>query len=178
MTAASPTGVSDTAGVVRIGVLALQGSFREHITSLKHLPGVVAVEIRTKQELAAVDGLVIPGTLLQIYSAININSMIYVLSRIRIPPLPRPGSSAAPSVNCPFHVRFGPRSLLTRAHRHAGGESTTMGLIAERWGLIPELRAFTAAGKPVWGTCAGLIFLADRAIGASSEQDSDSIKPL
>ena len=40
-----------------------------------------------------------------------------------------------------------------------------MALIAERWGLIPELRSFTAAEKPVWGTCAGLIFLADRATG-------------
>ena len=45
----------------------------------------------------------------------------------------------------------------------AGGESTTMALVAERWGLIPELRQFSAGGKPVWGTCAGLIFLADRA---------------
>ena len=40
-----------------------------------------------------------------------------------------------------------------------------MALVAERWGLIPELRAFKGAGKPVWGTCAGLIFLADRATG-------------
>ncbi len=40
-----------------------------------------------------------------------------------------------------------------------------MALIAERWGLIPELRSFTAAERPVWGTCAGLIFLADRATG-------------
>jgi len=47
----------------------------------------------------------------------------------------------------------------------AGGESTTMALVAERWGLIPELRSFTAAEKPVWGTCAGLIFLANRATG-------------
>ena len=41
-----------------------------------------------------------------------------------------------------------------------------MALIAERWGLIPELRSFTGAQKPVWGTCAGLIFLANRATGA------------
>jgi len=40
-----------------------------------------------------------------------------------------------------------------------------MALVAERWGLIPELRSFTAAEKPVWGTCAGLIFLANRATG-------------
>jgi glutamine amidotransferase PdxT len=40
-----------------------------------------------------------------------------------------------------------------------------MALVAERWGLIPELQSFTAAEKPVWGTCAGLIFLANRATG-------------
>ena len=41
-----------------------------------------------------------------------------------------------------------------------GGESTTLGLIATRQGLVEPLRAFVAA-KPTWGTCAGLIFLAD-----------------
>lgn len=46
------------------------------------------------------------------------------------------------------------------------GESTTMALIAERWGLIPELRSFASQGRPIWGTCAGLIFLADRASGS------------
>lgn len=46
-----------------------------------------------------------------------------------------------------------------------GGESTTMALVAEQWGLLPVLREFAGAGKPVWGTCAGLIFLAARAVG-------------
>ena len=40
-----------------------------------------------------------------------------------------------------------------------------MALVAERWGLIPELQQFAKAGKPVWGTCAGLIFLANKATG-------------
>lgn len=40
-----------------------------------------------------------------------------------------------------------------------------MALVAEKWGLIPELRAFAAANRPIWGTCAGLIFLANRATG-------------
>ena len=31
---------------------------------------------------------------------------------------------------------------------------------------LPALREFAASGRPVWGTCAGLIFLADRALGA------------
>ena len=47
------------------------------------------------------------------------------------------------------------------------GESTTMALIAERWGMIPELRTFAKGGRPIWGTCAGLIFLADKASGLS-----------
>ncbi len=43
-----------------IGVLALQGDFREHIAMLT-LIGADAVEVRTPAELEAVDGLVIPG---------------------------------------------------------------------------------------------------------------------
>jgi len=41
-----------------------------------------------------------------------------------------------------------------------GGESTTIGKLAERYGIIPKLRERIAAGLPVWGTCAGAIFLA------------------
>lgn len=91
---------------LRIGVLALQGSFREHMALLAQIPGVVVVEVRTAEELASVAGLIIPG-----------------------------------------------------------GESTTMALVAESWGLIPQLQAFAKAGRPVWGTCAGMIFLAERAEG-------------
>lgn len=91
---------------IRIGVLALQGSFREHMALLSQLPNVQVVEVRTKDELNSVAGLIIPG-----------------------------------------------------------GESTTMALVAEQWGLIPELQAFAKAGRPVWGTCAGMIFLAERAEG-------------
>lgn len=40
-----------------------------------------------------------------------------------------------------------------------------MALVAERWGLIPELKQFAAQGRPIWGTCAGLIFLAEKATG-------------
>ena len=40
-----------------------------------------------------------------------------------------------------------------------GGESTTMTLGIEREGLGDPLRAFVAAGKPVFGTCAGMIML-------------------
>lgn len=41
-----------------------------------------------------------------------------------------------------------------------GGESTTFGKLAQRFGLVQPLRAFAQSGRPVWGTCAGLIFLA------------------
>jgi pyridoxal 5'-phosphate synthase pdxT subunit len=43
-----------------------------------------------------------------------------------------------------------------------GGESTSMGLIAERWGLITPLRAWVQSRKPIWGVCAGMILLAER----------------
>lgn len=90
---------------LKIGVLALQGAFIEHISMLQRL-GVEAVEVRKAEQLAELDGLIIPG-----------------------------------------------------------GESTTMGLVAERWGLVEPLRAWVKAGKPVWGTCAGMILLAERAVG-------------
>jgi 5'-phosphate synthase pdxT subunit len=41
-----------------------------------------------------------------------------------------------------------------------GGESTTFGLVAERSGLLPALRASIGVGLPVFGTCAGMIMLA------------------
>jgi 5'-phosphate synthase pdxT subunit len=41
-----------------------------------------------------------------------------------------------------------------------GGESTTIGKLAERYHIIPKLRERIADGMPVWGTCAGAIFLA------------------
>ncbi len=44
----------------RVGVLALQGAFREHISALQRL-GADAVEVRTPAELAAVDGIMLPG---------------------------------------------------------------------------------------------------------------------
>lgn len=43
-----------------IGVLALQGDFREHINTLQRI-GADAVEVRQAHQLAALDGLIIPG---------------------------------------------------------------------------------------------------------------------
>lgn len=45
---------------LRIGVLALQGAFREHVRALQKL-GAEVVEVRMPEELAGLDGLVVPG---------------------------------------------------------------------------------------------------------------------
>ena len=84
---------------MKIGVLALQGAFIEHIHKLRSL-GVNACEVRLPQELDQLDGLIIPG-----------------------------------------------------------GESTTIGKLAQMYDLSTSLRQF-ASDKAVWGTCAGMILMA------------------
>ena len=49
-----------TSTALRVGVLALQGDFREHLTVLRGF-GADAVPIRRASELSEIDGLVIPG---------------------------------------------------------------------------------------------------------------------
>jgi pyridoxal 5'-phosphate synthase pdxT subunit len=44
----------------KIGVLAVQGNFREHVAMLRRL-GVEAVEVRLPEQLEGLDGLVVPG---------------------------------------------------------------------------------------------------------------------
>ena len=41
-----------------------------------------------------------------------------------------------------------------------GGESTTLLKLMEEWRFVPALEKFHGAGKPIFGTCAGLILLA------------------
>jgi 5'-phosphate synthase pdxT subunit len=41
-----------------------------------------------------------------------------------------------------------------------GGESTTVGMLMERFGLGDAIRARASAGMPVWGTCMGMIVMA------------------
>lgn len=89
-----------------VGVLALQGAFREHIRALEAVGSVKTREVRLPEQLTEdLDGLVIPG-----------------------------------------------------------GESTAMAIVGERYGIFPKLREFVSSGKPVWGTCAGMILLSDKAI--------------
>lgn len=52
-----------------------------------------------------------------------------------------------------------------------GGESTTISLLARQDGLLDPLRDFRAAGNPCFGSCAGLIFLADRLLDGRSDQE-------
>jgi 5'-phosphate synthase pdxT subunit len=84
----------------RIGVLSLQGDFREHLATLRAL-GAEGREVRTPAQLDEVDALIIPG-----------------------------------------------------------GESTTIGKLAVRFGVMEPLRSRIREGLPVYGTCAGMILLA------------------
>lgn len=43
-----------------------------------------------------------------------------------------------------------------------GGESTTMALLLDRYGLREPVRAALGAGLPAWGTCAGMVLMARR----------------
>jgi 5'-phosphate synthase pdxT subunit len=95
-----------------IGVLALQGDVREHLIALA-AADAVARPVRRPDELAEVDGLVIPG-----------------------------------------------------------GESTTMSKLAVLFDMIQPLRERIAAGLPVYGTCAGLIMLADKILDPRSGQET------
>jgi len=95
-----------------VGVLALQGDFREHIAVLKSL-GADARPVRRPEELAQVGGLVIPG-----------------------------------------------------------GESSVMDKLSRIFGLAEPLKSAIRGGLPAYGTCAGLIMLADRVLDAITGQQS------
>jgi 5'-phosphate synthase pdxT subunit len=43
-----------------------------------------------------------------------------------------------------------------------GGESTTIGKLAAQYGLIEPIRERAGQGMPIWGTCAGAIFIAKK----------------
>ena len=53
-----------------------------------------------------------------------------------------------------------------------GGESTTISMLAIRWGLMEPLRDAVAAGLPVFGSCAGMILLADTILDGRPDQQS------
>src|SRR4029079_9837672 len=53
-----------------------------------------------------------------------------------------------------------------------GGESTTMAKLARVFELLEPLRARVAEGLPMFGTCAGMILLADRIEAGAVGQDT------
>ena len=85
---------------MKIGILSLQGGIEEHVNHLKKLD-VDVVEVRRKEELEGLNGLIIPG-----------------------------------------------------------GESTTIGKLLLKSGIMGELKEKIEEGFPIWGTCAGMILLA------------------
>ena len=97
---------------MRIGVLAAQGAFAEHIATLHKLQ-VEAMPVRLLQELRVLDGLIVPG-----------------------------------------------------------GESTSISHLMLAYNLMSEIRSLAKSGLPVFGTCAGMILLANRI------SDSDEVEPI
>jgi len=95
---------------MKIGVLALQGDFREHLVAAKSA-GHAALTVRRPEELAEVDALILPG-----------------------------------------------------------GESTTIAHLALTFNLMQPIRDRIKSGMPVYGSCAGMILLADRIIDGSADQ--------
>jgi 5'-phosphate synthase pdxT subunit len=53
-----------------------------------------------------------------------------------------------------------------------GGESTTISMLAVRWGLMEPLRAAVRSGLPVFGSCAGMILLADSILDGRPDQQT------
>lgn len=97
---------------MKIGVLALQGDFREHIQAAK-ASGHAALTVRRPEELDEVDALILPG-----------------------------------------------------------GESTTIAQLAQTFDLFLPIRKRIAAGMPVYGSCAGMILLADRIVDGAAGQET------
>lgn len=71
---------------------------------------------------------------------------------------------SAPSVRTP-HDLDGLDGLVI-----PGGESTTIARLAETLGMLEPLREAVSGGLPVFGSCAGMILLADRLVGAPAGQ--------
>ena len=95
-----------------IGVLALQGDFREHIQAVQSC-GHEALEVRRNSELDRCEALILPG-----------------------------------------------------------GESTTIALLAKNYGLIEPIKQRIANGMPTYGSCAGMILLADRIVDGVEGQET------
>ncbi|KAK4561350.1 Senecionine N-oxygenase [Recurvomyces mirabilis] len=84
----------------------------------------------------------------------------------------RPSTTADPLLIHISEVRTSYQLSQCAALVLPGGESTSISLIAARTGLLDPLRDFVKVKhRPVWGTCAGLILLAEEAVSASQGKD-------
>ncbi len=97
---------------MKVGVLALQGDVREHMSALIAC-GVEPLAVRRPDEVSHVDAMVIPG-----------------------------------------------------------GESTTIAQLARIFGLFDVMRERISKGMPVYGSCAGMILLADEILDAKAGQET------
>lgn len=97
---------------MKVGVLALQGDFREHIAASTQC-GYEARTILRPHELDEIDALILPG-----------------------------------------------------------GESTTIIHLAKTFSLYAPIKTKIAEGLPVYGSCAGMILLADRILGGAQGQET------
>ena len=95
-----------------IGVLSLQGDFREHLATFAEI-SVPTVRVRKPADLVGISGLVIPG-----------------------------------------------------------GESTVIDKLSEIYELRQPIRELIEQGLPVFGTCAGLIMLANNLVDATETQET------
>jgi 5'-phosphate synthase pdxT subunit len=59
-----------------------------------------------------------------------------------------------------------------------GGESTTIGKLMHRCGLLEPIREMVAAGKPLFGTCAGMIVMAKTIGSAANDQPALNIMDI
>jgi glutamine amidotransferase PdxT len=66
---------------MKIGVLALQGAFAEHIAVLHRLE-VEAVPVRLPRELQGLDGLIIPGVFIRAPVIEQANGEVEILARL------------------------------------------------------------------------------------------------
>lgn len=51
-----------------------------------------------------------------------------------------------------------------------GGESTSIGKLAVKWHLMKPIRALAHSGRPIWGTCAGMILMAKEVVDGVPDQ--------
>lgn len=59
-----------------------------------------------------------------------------------------------------------------------GGESTSIGYLAQRRGLLEPIQEFARSGRPIWGTCAGMILLAKEIVDGIPGQPTLSLMDI